>query len=404
MAECTLAAPAFPRATALPTNGFGGSLHNLIFLVPSYRYDIPYGIETSVPLTWTLIDTYGFRVARQSTADGACLGMVLVTLLYVLFVVPQTKRWKRFHMALLVASGLEVVYLVMVIAQGANRTMARFPAYSSLTQDYTSTYTTGYIVITRLKAVLNFAALTATMVCLLIQASSTLSILRINHRVMYLVTMTYLVLATLVSVIFQLLSFVVVTLQAQAITLARSSFDGTTSLNQPLISEAVRISTAAAITSFCLVAVVSVAFTIVNRGRLFPGESRRLSRYERLLTVLGAVLLQSLIAPVVLVGLVFTNSSTATLSLVVPVVLVLLPFGGLFNADGPTMQSQQQDQRLQEIVVGDGDRLTVGQPEQMTDGSASRIHQGIELEALKLEGSSVALNMVDRELLEIDKL
>ncbi|KPI43314.1 uncharacterized protein AB675_6924 [Cyphellophora attinorum] len=417
---CTFNAPVFPIATEVPINGFRGSLHQTVFFAPSYHRDDADNNPVSQPLTWSLVDNYGSRTASRSGVDGITLGMVLVSFLYVGFITPSSKRGTPFHKCLLSALFLDLIYRLLIVLQDSSLTFGRFPAYRSLTQDPISSYTTAYTIYTLTLAIFRLASTAATTITLLLQPKSILSVLRMTRRVLFISIIIYLCLASTATLIFQIL-FVVI--QIHTINLSGDSTTPMNGLDRRLVSRGLYLASAIAICSFCAISLAYIVYALGNRRKVTaatPGDSssywmrwRLLSRYERALTTLSMVLLQSLIAPLILEvlsfvriatvvdGVVETDLSVSVVNvvnvLVVPTVLVLLPFGGLFDGEGDDGRAPRR--RIEETV---GDAVDGGGRPCRDDGAGSDNNLG--LLGGPRENIRSGIGFADRELEEIDRL
>lgn len=386
--------PVFPVATELPINGLHGSLHEIVFLAPSYRSNLRYNLPPSAPLTWEWIDDYGHYVATSSSIEGICLGMVLITFLYVLLVVPHSKRGKPFHRSLIVALSLELLYRLLRVVQLGSREIGRFPAYRYLTQDMTSAASSSFIAYKVTLLVLGLATITATQVTLLIQASSTLSVLRVTGKPWYTALMAYLITGCTTIVVLTTMSLAFA-IQTDADLNISDMF---TPLNGKMIRTALRLSMAITICSFCIVSIVAITHTLVARRKVASGPKRRsTSKYDRVLTVMGVVSLQSLVAPAVLVGVQFLPIDVSAGDMVVPVLLSVMPFGGLFGLD---KDSKEQFQAAPGVL----DDVGVANCRSLSNGVGRGTGSNVQLMSLSRVNDVAPSGFVDRELDAIDRL
>lgn len=362
-------APVFSSPTRLPTNGLDGSLHDTFFFVPSYHVNPYSGEGWSTTITWNMIDAYGFRISIWSVTLGACLGMMLSTLLYVLFITPPAKRWKAFHSSLLTALLLKTTYLIVYCAQISSRHSGVNPAYPIITTDYTFRYSTEFLIWRVSGTMLDLLATISTFVCLFIQAKTTLAGLRLTHRLIYLLLTIYLLLASIACIITRIL------LLAVQIRLLRSHPRANPNpiLDPEPLSIANTTFTALTLGSYGLISLISVLHILwtrrtllgLERPRRHHNNSTRSTRYDRALALLALILLESSIAPLILALMIALPDDDAGYIrpeiLVLPVVLALLPFGGLFSGrdertaaaegrslgreDGKRAQLQQQQQQ-----------------------------------------------------------
>lgn len=333
--SCTYEAPSFPSPTKQPVNGFDGSLHGVIFYAPSYRESPSLADPFSTALTWTVIDAYGSRVAVWTMGRGIGLGLVLITLLHVLFSTPHTKRWKPFHSCLLTALLFKTVHLFATCTQAWSPNVGFNPAYRTITKDYTQTYSSTFVAWTLSRALLDLLATTFTLACLFIQAKTSLAGMRLSHRPWYFTLNTYLILASIACVLARIL---MITSQTLTFYPAHNS---PTRLNLAIVSNANTTTNSLALGSYCLVALGSVLHILWTRRKLLlhsGGGGGRNTRYDRALSLLALVLLESFILPLLLILLFALPVDKAwflsTEAIVLPCILALLPFGGLLSETG----------------------------------------------------------------------
>lgn len=329
--SCTVEVPSFPSPTRLPVNGFDGSLHDVIFFAPSYRVDPYFDDPFSTPLTWKVIDIYGSRAVVWGMTQGICLGMMLITLLFVLFVTPQAKRWKPFHSCLLLALLFKTSHLLATCVQASSLTVGFNPAYRFISKDYTQIISSTFVASTIVRALLDLVATSLTFACLFVQSRASLAGLRLSHRPWYLALTTYLVLASVACIFARILS-----LAGQIFTFY-SDRDLPTAFDLTAANSAAMITYSLTCASYCLVAFASVLYVLWTRRKLLMHGGRS-GRYDRALSLLALVLLESFAAPLILaIAMALSSISTWFLNanvLLLPSILALLPFGGLFSGAG----------------------------------------------------------------------
>lgn len=329
--SCTVEVPSFPSPTSQPVNGFGGSLHDVIFFAPSYRVDPYFDDPFSTPLTWRIIDIYCTRAAVWNMTQGICLGMMLITLLFVLFVTPQAKRWKPFHSCLLAALLCKTSHLMATCVQASSLTVGFNPAYRIISKDYTQSSSSTFVTWTVARNLLDLMAASLTFACLFVQSRASLAGLRLSHRPLYLAITTYLILVSVACVLARILSLARQTMTFYPDHAQPTSFDLTA------VSRAATITYSLSWASYCLTALASVLYVLWTRRKLLMHGSRS-GRYDHALSLLALVLLESFIVPLILVLAIalpsvnvwFLNADV----LVLPSILAILPFGGLFSGAG----------------------------------------------------------------------
>jgi hypothetical protein len=357
MTACADVVPSWPSPTRMPFNGYNGSLHRVYFYVPSYHINPYTGEGYSTKISWNMIDAFVHRVTLWAMTLGVCLGMMLMTLLYILFITPKAKRWKPFHSSLLAAVLFKTISFVVVSLQSGSSNFGLQPAYPILTTDYEFQYTTNFIVWRLSGTGIDLLATISTLVCLFIQARTTLAGLRLSHRALYLNLLSYLLVASLAASTAHILSFAV---QAQ-LTQHYPNGDGTF-IDLATVSMADTALTAIVFGSYCLIAFLSITHILWTRRALLGwGRDRggRNTRYDRALALLAFILLESLVGPLVLAIMIPVGNPAAGYVrpdiLLLPVLLALLPFGGLFSANGGGHAHIQQQHghrmQIQEVAA-----------------------------------------------------
>ncbi|ETN43455.1 uncharacterized protein HMPREF1541_02614 [Cyphellophora europaea CBS 101466] len=338
LASCTIEVPLFPTPTRLPVNGFNGSLHDILFFTPSYRPDPYFADPFSTPITWSMIDAYGSRVAVHATSRGTCLGLLLTTLLYVLFITPQQKRWKRFHICLLLALITKVIDLLIICATAALPNVGYYPSYPFITNDLTGGYSSSYLSSTLARALLDIISTLCMFACLYIQAIATLAALRLTHRRIYWCLNIYLLLAAVAVLLTRLLLFV-----TRAYALCRQT--STPGLDLVRTDRANVATNTLALLSYCIVAICSVGKILRSRRSILLHDGGNKS-YDSALALMALVLLESFVAPLVLTVMYIMQSTRASFAtaetFILPVVLVVLPFGGLFSGTAASAGRREQ--------------------------------------------------------------
>lgn len=400
---CTVEAPLFPAPTRLPVNGFNGSLHSVVFWAPSYRSSLYQSVPFSVPMTWTTIDDYGLRIVGASTVTGACLGLVLTTLLFVLLATPREKRWKIFHTSLLGALTSQLVYSLVLTIQSSTSGLGRFPAYRWLTFDTTTTISEHFLRLYTAQLVINLISTGLILLCLFLQTTSLLKTLGVLSTPIRNAISAYLILASVLYIVVRILDciFHIHTFTGPNYS---SSFDDSK------LKIVVTAAKTLALTSFCAGNLILVMYRVFSRSILVQDDSPAAKRAQRSLAILATTMLTSLVVPLTLAIMALVPTAGSKLfdpdELIMPCILVILPLGVLFDTDGDNAR-QPAPQVLSNTSTGKapGHAATAGQP-CGTNDFLTELGTGDEgipsTRASKTD--KPAPSQTDRELQEIDAL
>jgi hypothetical protein len=333
---CEIEAPIFPSPTGQLINGFDGSLHQVPFQAPSYK-ELP-GIERAVtaPINWSLIDMYGYQVARDAASQGVVFGLLLCTLLYLSFAVPPSKRWKPFHISVTLAVLFGTLSMLLTLHHMSLLNAGLYPAYSRLSRDNSRTeYSNEYLALLAVRQIFDFLSRLMAFVSLYIQTMATLPTLRLNQRIIYHALQGSLILGAASSLV------------------ARAVFMGIYMRTSRTQDDSIAIRTtrfctyvvdSIAVCLFCSCALGSVVKTLLMRNHLLIKKDRGLGPsgkaskwYDIALILLSLVLLESLIVPATLVVLSVQRTSVVIGSrygnFIFPALLACMPFGGLMSGE-----------------------------------------------------------------------
>jgi hypothetical protein len=335
-ATCEIEVPIFPSPTGQLINGFDGSLHQIPFQAPSYK-ELP-GIERAVTtsLSWSLIDMYGYQVARDAASQGLVFGLMLCTLLYLSFAVPPSKRWKPFHSSLILAVLFAALSMLLTLHHMSLPSAGLYPAYSRLSRDNSRTeYSDNYQALLTVRQIFDFLSRLTAFVSLYIQTMATLPTLRFDQRKIYHALQGLLILGAAASIIARavFLGIYMKTWRMQDDSLAMRTTRFCT-----------YVTDCVAVSLFCCCALGSVVKTLLMRNHLVMRRDRGVNAagktnkwYDIALMMLSLVLLESLVAPATLVALSVQRTSTVVGlrygNFVFPALLACLPFGGLVSGE-----------------------------------------------------------------------
>ena len=276
----------FPKPATCPVNGFGGSWYNQPFAgVPIYNRGAE-GVVTEI--TWAAIDEWSTgAVANVWVTTGACLGLCLATLAYIVALTPNKKKGLPFHTSLLLALVFEIARLLCDMGRSSSIGLSPYSAYLGITNDMSATtYDPAFQGITIAGMVCATLAFFFTIVCFFIQASGLLTGLHMRYQPVYVGVISYLLTASFVAFALRI-SFTVV--QSLWITEA-AAFNASVLVKMRL---ATGVAYAISLGSWCTVSLASVSWLMFTRSKLIVSNRP----YDTALTILSLVFMESFVVP-----------------------------------------------------------------------------------------------------------
>ena len=276
----------FQRPNQCPVNGFGGSWYTIPFQgIPIYNRGEDGVLDN---ISWQTIDQWALVVANIWVTTGACLGLCLAVLAYIIALTPNKKKGLPFHTGMMLALIFEIGRLLCDLGRAASAGLSPYSAYLGLTNDINATtYSTSFQGVTILGMICGTIACFFTFFCLYVQATGLLTGVHLRWRVYYIGLISYLLTASALALALRVTITVV---QSLYIERGLNSFPTETFYD---LRQASNIAFAVSLGSWCSISCASVFWLMFTRSKLIVSNRP----YDTALTILSLVFMESMLVP-----------------------------------------------------------------------------------------------------------